>query len=93
MYSYKDTKSEISYTPILFLPIEQDLNGYVLITKVWFDRTVFYGEYGCMGPGADTSRRAKYSKKLNFNGAIPFASLNFIGASTWLLPPPNLSLN
>ncbi|KAJ9678662.1 hypothetical protein PVL29_020750 [Vitis rotundifolia] len=53
---------------------------------------VFYGEYKCMGPGADTSKRSKFSKELDDNGATPFITLNYIDASTWLLPPPSLAL-
>ncbi|KAJ9678663.1 hypothetical protein PVL29_020751 [Vitis rotundifolia] len=53
---------------------------------------VFYGEYKCMGPGADTSKRSKFSKELDDNGATPFITLNYIDASTWLLPLPSLAL-
>ncbi|KAJ9678677.1 hypothetical protein PVL29_020765 [Vitis rotundifolia] len=56
------------------------------------DSMVFFGEYNCLGPGADMSRRANFTKKLDFNGAKPYISLNYIGASSWLLPPPNLAL-
>ncbi|RVW98163.1 Pectinesterase PPME1 [Vitis vinifera] len=48
---------------------------------------VFYGEYKCMGPGADTSKRSKFTKELDDDGATPFITLNYIDASTWLLPP------
>lgn len=53
-------------------------------------RTVFYGEYKCMGPGSATSNRASYGRVLTDEQAQPFLSQTFIMASTWLLPPPNL---
>ncbi|KAK1307867.1 putative pectinesterase 63 [Acorus calamus] len=53
-------------------------------------RTVYYGEYKCMGPGANTSKRARYGRVLTDEQAKPFLSLTFIRASTWLLPPPSL---
>ncbi|KAJ9678669.1 hypothetical protein PVL29_020757 [Vitis rotundifolia] len=56
------------------------------------DSLVFYGEYKCMGPEADASKRPKFTKELNDNGARPFITLNYIDASTWLLPPPSLAL-
>ncbi|XP_059462129.1 putative pectinesterase 63 [Corylus avellana] len=54
------------------------------------DRTVYYGEYKCSGPGSDLSRRVPYTKKLSDNEARPFLALHFIQASSWLLPPPTL---
>ena len=45
-----------------------------------------------MGPGADTSKRSKFTKELDDDGATPFITLNYIDASTWLLPPPGLAL-
>ena len=53
-------------------------------------RLVFYGEYKCMGPGANTSKRAKFAKMLDDDGVRPFVTLNYIEASKWLLPPPRL---
>lgn len=62
----------------------------------WFNvymqsRLVFYGEYKCMGPGADTSKRAKFTKILDDEEVKPFITLNYIDASTWLLRPPHLA--
>ncbi|KAK8934900.1 Pectinesterase PPME1 [Platanthera zijinensis] len=53
-------------------------------------RTVFYGEYKCMGPGASTRKRVNYVKILTDEQARPFMSMTFIRAKTWLLPQPNL---
>ncbi|KAK9101127.1 hypothetical protein Scep_024557 [Stephania cephalantha] len=52
--------------------------------------TVFYGEYQCTGPGASTSKRAKYTKILSNGEAKPYLDKSYINAATWLLPPPKL---
>ncbi|KAF8401146.1 hypothetical protein HHK36_014450 [Tetracentron sinense] len=54
------------------------------------DKTVYYGEYKCMGPGASQAGRVHYAKKLSDAEAIPFLSLGFIHGATWLLPPHKL---
>ncbi|XP_077234657.1 putative pectinesterase 63 [Tasmannia lanceolata] len=54
------------------------------------DRTVFYGEYMCEGPGASTKGRVSFGKVLNGDQVRPFLSMNYIQASLWLLPPPTL---
>lgn len=43
-------------------------------------RTVFFGEF----------KRVTFAKKLTEEEAKPFISLDFIDASSWLLPPPEL---
>ncbi|KAK9101223.1 hypothetical protein Scep_024653 [Stephania cephalantha] len=54
------------------------------------DKTVFYGEYQCTGPGTSTSKRAKYTKVLSNGEAKPYLDKSYINAATWLLPPPKL---
>ncbi|CAK9135086.1 unnamed protein product [Ilex paraguariensis] len=54
------------------------------------DRTVYYGEYNCMGPGSNLNGRVGFAKKLKDADAKPFLSLAFIQGSKWLLPPPKL---
>ncbi|KAK9099076.1 hypothetical protein Syun_026121 [Stephania yunnanensis] len=54
------------------------------------NRTVFYGKYQCTGPGASTSKRAKYTKILSDGEAKPYLDKSYINAATWLLPPPKL---
>ncbi|KAL5995761.1 putative pectinesterase 63 [Asimina triloba] len=54
------------------------------------DRTVYYGEYKCMGPGSSTQQRVSYGRVLKDKQAKPFISTTFIRAATWLLPPPKL---
>ncbi|OAY65198.1 putative pectinesterase 63 [Ananas comosus] len=53
-------------------------------------RTVYYGEYKCTGPGSATKNRVSYGKILNDSQARPFLSKDFINGATWLLPPPRL---
>ncbi|GKV17473.1 hypothetical protein SLEP1_g27982 [Rubroshorea leprosula] len=54
------------------------------------DKTVFFGEYKCRGPGSSLRKRVKYTKKLDDESAMRFISLDFINATTWLLPVPTL---
>ncbi|KAK8496715.1 hypothetical protein V6N13_029133 [Hibiscus sabdariffa] len=53
-------------------------------------KTVYYGEYKCIGEGASPSKRASFAKQLTEKEAKPFISLDFIGATKWLLPPPKI---
>ncbi|XP_027351077.1 probable pectinesterase 8 [Abrus precatorius] len=48
------------------------------------DQTVFYGEYKCSGPGADTSMRASYVQRLNDTQALAFLNITFIDGDQWL---------
>ncbi|KAK8487657.1 hypothetical protein V6N13_029166 [Hibiscus sabdariffa] len=53
-------------------------------------KTVFYGEYKCTGEGASPSGREPFAKQLIEKEVQPFISLDFIGATKWLLPPPKI---
>ncbi|XP_030490751.2 putative pectinesterase 63 [Cannabis sativa] len=53
-------------------------------------KDVYYGEYKCMGPGANTSGRVKYAKMLTDEEIKPFMSMTFIQGNKWLIQPPNL---
>ncbi|KAI3456827.1 hypothetical protein Pfo_013490 [Paulownia fortunei] len=46
--------------------------------------TVVFGEYECRGRGADRSRRAQWSKALNYSQARPFLDTTFISGEQWL---------
>ncbi|KAI8018075.1 putative pectinesterase 53 [Camellia lanceoleosa] len=48
------------------------------------EKTVFYGQYKCMGPGADFEGRVSWSRELTLQEAKPFISLNFIDGYDWL---------
>ncbi|KAI4351171.1 hypothetical protein L6164_005551 [Bauhinia variegata] len=54
------------------------------------DKTVYFGEYKNSGPGADPSKRAKFTKQLTEAEAKPYLTLGFIEGSKWLLPAPTL---
>ncbi|KAM0949227.1 putative pectinesterase [Dioscorea sansibarensis] len=72
------------------LPSNLDPKGWDDMRYPDHQRTVFYGEYKCMGPGAVTNQRVNYSRVLTDRQAKHYLDLNFIYASTWLLPPPKL---
>ncbi|KAJ0624666.1 putative pectinesterase [Helianthus annuus] len=49
------------------------------------DQTVFFGEYGCLGVGANTTFRVPYMKTLSDEEATPFMDISFIDGNDWLL--------
>ncbi|KAF9598900.1 hypothetical protein IFM89_032754 [Coptis chinensis] len=59
------------------------MDGWNDMGKPSYHRTVFFGEYGCSGPGANRSKRVSYSKQLSVAEARPFMSISFIG-DKWL---------
>ncbi|GMI71179.1 hypothetical protein like AT2G36710 [Hibiscus trionum] len=48
------------------------------------DQTVFFGEYGCLGPGANYSRRASYGKQLMEYEADEYMNISYIDGDQWL---------
>ncbi|ONK65821.1 uncharacterized protein A4U43_C06F1320 [Asparagus officinalis] len=50
------------------------------------DQTVFFGEYRCSGPGANTTLRAAYGQQLNDTQASPFLNASYIDGDQWLQP-------
>lgn len=50
------------------------------------DQTVFFGEYRCSGPGANSALRAPYGQKLNDTQASPFLNISYIDGDQWLQP-------
>ncbi|TKY62557.1 pectinesterase 8 [Spatholobus suberectus] len=48
------------------------------------DQTIFYGEYNCSGPGANTNFRAPYVQKLSETQALAFLNTSFIDGDQWL---------
>ncbi|MQL97140.1 hypothetical protein Taro_029823 [Colocasia esculenta] len=51
-------------------------------------RTVFYGQYNCFGPGAKLNGRATWTRALSSGEAAPFMSKSMIDGETWLRRPP-----
>ncbi|KAF3540917.1 hypothetical protein F2Q69_00018519 [Brassica cretica] len=56
------------------------------------DKTVFYGEYKCTGPGSHTAKRVPFTQDIDENEANRFLSLGYIQGSSWLLPPPGFKV-
>ncbi|KAF8409980.1 hypothetical protein HHK36_002500 [Tetracentron sinense] len=52
------------------------------------DRTVYYWQYKCYGPGADTAKRVPWLHNLTSAKAAPFLTKNMIGDRGWLRPSP-----
>ncbi|BBM98961.1 pectinesterase [Marchantia polymorpha subsp. ruderalis] len=48
------------------------------------ERTSYYAEYNCSGPGAVTSGRAPWARVLTEDEAKPFLSMDFINGKRWL---------
>ncbi|CDP15307.1 unnamed protein product [Coffea canephora] len=57
------------------------------------DQTVFFGEYGCFGPGANYTFRVSYGRQLKQSEAAAFLDVTYIDGQEWLLPPINGSLD
>ncbi|PIN12185.1 Pectinesterase [Handroanthus impetiginosus] len=51
-------------------------------------KTVYYGEYKCYGPGAKRDKRAKWSHNLTNEEAAPFLNKTMIGGRSWLRAAP-----
>ncbi|CAL9235782.1 unnamed protein product [Arabidopsis halleri] len=47
-------------------------------------RTVYYGEHRCYGPGANHIKRVPYAKQLTDVEAAPFTNISFIDGEQWL---------
>lgn len=48
-------------------------------------RTVFFGEYKCVGAGANYTYRASYAKQLEQSEAAPYMDIGYINGDEWLL--------
>ncbi|KAF3339981.1 putative pectinesterase 11 [Carex littledalei] len=51
-------------------------------------RTAYYGEYQCSGPGSDVSKRVTWSHQLSPAEASPFITKAWINGLDWLRPVP-----
>ncbi|KAI5084690.1 hypothetical protein GOP47_0000859 [Adiantum capillus-veneris] len=63
----------------------------IILPQGWFDwadpnrqKTVFYGEYKCFGPGANRDKRVSWSRLLTPKQAKPFLHTGFINGELWL---------
>ncbi|WRX32580.1 Pectinesterase [Theobroma cacao] len=50
--------------------------------------SVFYREYKCCGPGANTKKRVEWSQELTGIEAQPFLTKNMIGGKSWIRSTP-----
>ncbi|WVZ74161.1 hypothetical protein U9M48_022376 [Paspalum notatum var. saurae] len=48
--------------------------------------TVFYGEFNCVGDGANMAGRVPYAQKLNDMAAKPFLDISYIDGAEWIKP-------
>lgn len=48
------------------------------------DKTSFYGEYKCSGPGANLHNSVAWSHELTDDEAAPFMAISFIDGQSWL---------
>ncbi|XP_017246404.1 probable pectinesterase 15 isoform X2 [Daucus carota subsp. sativus] len=51
------------------------------------DQTVMFGEYECLGPGADSAARVSYGKQMKQSEAANYMDLSYIDGEKWLLSP------
>lgn len=47
-------------------------------------KTAFYGEYKCSGPGANLQNRVAWAHQLTDSQAVPFMSTSFIDGQAWI---------
>ncbi|XP_050207083.1 pectinesterase 2-like [Mercurialis annua] len=71
--------------------------GSAVSVEGWYDnihperqKTVEFAEYKSSGPGFTPEKRVKYSKQYTAAQAEPYLTLDYVEASKWLLPPPQL---
>ncbi|KAK6942722.1 Pectinesterase, catalytic [Dillenia turbinata] len=50
------------------------------------DQTILFGEFECIGPGANYTYRVSYAKQLARSEAAPFMNVSYIDGDEWLLP-------
>lgn len=53
-------------------------------------RTVLFGEYQCLGAGANYTYRASYAKQLGQSEAAPYMNITYIDGDEWLLYRQNI---
>lgn len=77
-----------SYSRVIFM---YTYMSNIIVPDGWDDwgqtarqGTVFYGQYKCSGPGANTGRRVPWSHELTDAQVQPFLQLSFIDAGNWL---------
>lgn len=77
-----------SFSRVIFAYTYMDA---IILPTGWHDMgdpkrqtTVFYGQYKCMGPGANFSGRVSWSRELTDDEVKPFLSLSFLDGHNWI---------
>ncbi|KAK4491401.1 hypothetical protein RD792_002146 [Penstemon davidsonii] len=81
--SYSRVVYAITYMSDVVQP--QGWNDWEDPTK---QKTAYYGEYKCYGPGSKRDKRVKWSHSLSNEEAAPFLAKTMIGGRGWLRPAP-----
>ncbi|RRT78931.1 hypothetical protein B296_00009470 [Ensete ventricosum] len=76
----RDVSRRRSPTTCVMRRSESHKMAFVMIPN----RTVFYGQYKCSGPGASYAGRVSWSRELTDEEAKPFITLSFIDGSEWI---------
>ncbi|KMT10039.1 hypothetical protein BVRB_5g122510 [Beta vulgaris subsp. vulgaris] len=53
------------------------------------DKSVYYGEYKCSGPGSNMTGRVHWARALTDKEAEPFIGTYYVEGDTWLISPSN----
>ncbi|XP_030446958.1 putative pectinesterase 11 [Syzygium oleosum] len=53
-------------------------------------RTAYYGQYKCYGPGANTSKRVPWSRFLTSEEASPFLTADMVDRKSWFRNAPSI---
>ncbi|GLT58020.1 hypothetical protein SLA2020_309470 [Shorea laevis] len=81
-----------AYSRVVFI---QTYMSNVILPQGWDnwgdpskERTVYYAEYKCFGPGAKTQKRVTWSKELTGQEAQIFMTKDIIGGNSWIRSAP-----
>ncbi|KAL3734167.1 hypothetical protein ACJRO7_023503 [Eucalyptus globulus] len=53
-------------------------------------RTAYYGQYECYGPGADTSKRVPWSRVLTGEEVLPLLTTDMVNQQSWFINAPTI---